>query len=501
MKNLYLIYCFLFLSIAPLSSQKTDLNQLSLNRLPAALTELKSFLAIPNDAVNAEDIDNNILWLTGAFQKRKFITEVLQTAGTPLFYAERRFKNADRTILFYMHFDGQPVDPSEWDQPDPYNAVLKARKGGKFEEISWDTINGAVDPEWRIFGRSSSDDKGPIVMLLAAIDILDNDLSGTSKTNIKIILDGEEEKSSPQLSAVVPKYKNKLASDIMIINDGPVHLSGKPTLIFGCRGLQEVTITVFGPRTQQHSGHYGNYAPNPAFALAELLASMKDEEGQVLIPGFYDDIIFTAEDLRVMRNVPETEEMINKTIGIAEPEKVGRFYQESLQYPSLNVRGMQSGYIGEQARTIVPEKAVASFDIRLVPESDPVRLTRLLKAHIIQEGYYVIDRDPTEKERLTQARIVKFQTGGLTMPFRTEINSGSGVWLNKVLKDTFGDDPVIIRIMGGSVPIAPFINELKVPSVIVPMVNSDNNQHGPNENLRIGNFVYGIKVFLALMIN
>ncbi len=480
---------------------QTDLNKLSKNQLPAALSELRTFLAIPNDAVNASDMQKNIEWLTDAFQKRKFETKVLSTKGIPLFFAERNFKNAERTILFYMHFDGQPVDPSEWDQPDPFKAVLKREKGEKYEEISWDNINAIVDPEWRVYSRSSSDDKGPIVMLLAALDILDRDLQGRSKTNIKVILDGEEEKSSPFLSDAVPKYKDLLAADIMIINDGPVHLSGKPTLIFGCRGISTIELTVYGPRTQQHSGHYGNYAPNPAFALAELLAGMKDKEGRVEIPGFYDNIKLTDEDQRVMKNVPETPEMINKTIGIAEPEKVGRYYQESLQFPSLNVRGMQSGYTGDQARTIVPEKAVAAIDIRLVPESDPGRLTNLLRQHIVKEGYYVIDRDPTEEERLLKSRIVKFKTGGLTMPFRTEINSESGRWLSEVLKKDFGNDPVIIRIMGGSVPIAPFINELKIPSIIVPMVNPDNNQHGPNENLRIGNFIYGTKVFLLMMIN
>jgi len=225
---------------------------------------------------------------------------------------------------------------------------------------------------------------------------------------------------------------------------------------------------------------------------------MKDKDGRVIIPGFYDNIKLNNEDIEIMKNVPDDPEFINKTIGIAAPEKVGGYYQESLQYPSLNILGMQSGYVGDQARTIVPEKAIVTLDIRLVPESDPDRLKGLLKEHILKEGYYVIDRDPTEEERLSYSRIAKMESGALMKPFRTEINSGAGKWLSDVFESAFGNEPIKIRIMGGTVPIAPFINELRVHSVIVPLVNPDNNQHGPNENLKLWNFTYGIQAFLSI---
>jgi len=232
--------------------------------------------------------------------------------------------------------------------------------------------------------------------------------------------------------------------------------------------------------------------------LYRLLAGMKDEDGRVTIPGYYDGI--DLEDVQdVLGNVPDDPSVINRTIGIAEPDKVGRYYQEALQYPSLNVRGMQSAWVGDQVRTIVPDMATASIDIRLIPESDPDRLKGLVREYIRQQGYYVIDRDPTGEERLTYPRIAKFETGGATLPFRTDIQSGIGIWLTDAVGRGMDREPVLIRIMGGTVPIAPFINSLDVPAVIVPLVNPDNNQHAPDENLRIWNFTNGIQVFLSIM--
>ena len=500
MKTLSLI---LYLSVTLLCacfSQDTDkLHKLSQSKTVSGLNELKEFLKIPNDALDPDNIDKNLAWLVSAFQNRGFETKILQTEGLPLFFAEREFKGVEKTALFYMHFDGQGVDPGKWDQPDPYEAVLREKKGGEFKDLPWNRIQSKIDTEWKIFARSSSDDKGPIIMFLSAIDLLDDDLNGESHINIKVILDGEEEKGSKHLPDAVVKYKDILRADYMIINDGPIHNSDRPTIVFGGRGLSAVTLTVYGPRTSQHSGHYGNYAPNPAFRMAHLLASMKDREGRVIIPGYYDGIELDETAWEVLESVPDDPDEINNTIGIAEPEQVGRIYQESLQYPSLNVRGMQSAWVGDQVRTIVPDRAIAAIDIRLVPESDPQRLKNLVRKHIENQGYYVINREPTEEERLTHSMIAKFETGGTTLPFRTDINSDIDTWLSGAVKAGTGKDPVRVRIMGGTVPIAPFINALDIPAVIVPLVNSDNNQHAPNENLRVWNFTNGIQIFLSIL--
>jgi acetylornithine deacetylase/succinyl-diaminopimelate desuccinylase-like protein len=227
---------------------------------------------------------------------------------------------------------------------------------------------------------------------------------------------------------------------------------------------------------------------------------MKNADGQVIIPGYYKGIdLKTNEIQEVLRSVPDDAKAIHRTIGISEPDKVGEYYQEALQYPSLNIRGMQSGWVGDQVRTIVPAIAVAEIDIRLVPESDPDRLNDLVREYIKDQGYYIIDRDPTEEERQSQPMILKFESARTTMPFRTEVNSEIGNWLYNSLGSGMGAEPVRIRIMGGTVPIAPFINALEVPAVIIPLVNPDNNQHGPNENLRIWNFTNGIQMFLSIM--
>ncbi len=476
-----------------------DFGKISATKTRVALKELKEFVAIPNDALYLEDIKKNVVWLESAFKRRKFTTQVLETSNTPLFFAERKYSGAESTILFYMHFDGQSVEPAKWSQEDPFKATLRQKQGGAWTAMDWTKIEGEIDPDWRIFGRATADDKGPIVMLLNAIDAMDeNGLD--AKVNIKVVLDGEEEKGSKQLAGAVEKYRDILAADHLVINDGPMHLSGEPTVVFGCRGIVTINLTAYGPKAHQHSGHYGNYAPNPVFRLSQLLASMKDEDGRVVIPGYYDGIQFDEEAKAVMNAVPDNITLIHNTIGIADPEKVGKNYQESLQYPSLNVRGMQAAWVGNEVRTIVPSQAMAAIDIRLVPESDPDRLIALVKSHIESKGYKVLDREPTEQERLTIPKIVKLEKSRkATLPFRTDINSVTGQWVSKAMFNGWNKEPVKIRIMGGTVPTTTFINGLDIPAVIVPMVNADNNQHSPDENLRIGNLTSGIRSFMSIL--
>jgi acetylornithine deacetylase/succinyl-diaminopimelate desuccinylase-like protein len=335
-------------------------------------------------------------------------------------------------------------------------------------------------------------------MFLNAIDVL----AGNKMEipfNVKVILDSEEEKSSPQLSKAVRTYKDLLKADYLIINDGPVHDSGKPTIIYGCRGITTLTLTTYGSVKPQHSGHYGNYVPNPGFQLARVLTSMKDAEGRVLIDGYYDGITLDASTMEILKNVPEDANTINTNLVIATPDKVGSFYQESLQYPSLNIRGLGSAWIGNVARTIIPATATAELDLRLVPESDGNRLKKLVKEHIKNQGYYVLDTVPTKKERMAHDRIITVTEGSVTDAFRTDLDNPFGNHLVSTLENKYGEKPAQIRIMGGTVPTAAFINELKIPAFIVPMVNPDNNQHSPNENLRIGQIAYGIEVFYEIL--
>ena len=490
MKKLAILYLLLCTSFVYAQNVESKLNP--------ALEELKDFIAIPNDALVAEDILKNIDWLDQKFKQRGFKTQVLETKGQPLFFAELpKVKNA-KTILFYMHLDGQSVDNSKWDQEDPYKAVLKAKNGNDWKTLDWKELENKIDEDWRIFGRSTSDDKGPIVMFLQAIDLLKEN-NKSMLFNVKIILDSEEEKSSKPLPKAVKQYRDILAADYLIINDGPLHVSDNPTLVFGCRGITTINLTTYGPIKPQHSGHYGNYAPNPGFRLAKLLSTFKDENGKVLIAGYYDGITIDEPTAAILKSVPDDQEQILANLAVKTPESVGSFYQEALQYPSLNIRGLSSGWTGKKARTIVPESATAAIDIRLVPESDGTRLKELIKNHIKTQGYYITDTEPTLEERMQHDKIITFQSGSVTNPFRTAMDIPFASWLEKTIKDTKNDTLVKIRIMGGTVPIASFINELNIPAIIVPMVNPDNNQHSPNENLKIKNITYGIKTFYKIL--
>ena len=474
-------------------------SQISDDQTRQALEDLKEFVAIPNFGLNKADIEKNIAWAEAAFSRQRFSTEVLPTDGNPLFLATWTIDPKLPTVLFYMHLDGQAVDSKKWDQVNPYKVVLKAKdKAGNYQAMPWETLKESIDPEWRIFGRAASDDKGPIIAFLAAVGIM-NQERATPAFNIKVVLDGEEEIGSKSLAAAVVKYRDKLKADALIINDGPVHPSGKPTLTFGCRGISTLDMTVYGPVLPQHSGHYGNYAPNPIFKMSQLLASMKDKDGRVLIKGYYDGIKLDANTKRILSAVPDDESSIQEHLQIASPEKVGANYQESLQYPSFNARGMASAYVGAQARTVVPDHATVAIDIRLVPESDPELLIAATKAHIANQGYHIVDHEPTKEERMKYPNILYFHHSKTTLPFRTSMDAALGTWLENTIQEEFKIDPVKIRIMGGTVPIASFINELSIPAVIVPMVNPDNNQHSPNENFRIGHLQSAIRTFRAIL--
>ncbi len=500
-KNTILTFLFLglFFSVKAQKKQNIDLVQLSDKHFNQGVEILNQLLSIPNDSNFPEQLEPNLVWCEDNFQSRGWKTERLNTAGFPLLLAEKRVPKASKTILFYFHVDGQPVDRKRWEQEDPFRPTLKKRgENGKWLAIPMESLKESYDPEWRIFARSASDDKGPLAMFLTALDILANQKISPNY-NIKVILDFEEEIGSPNLGGAVIAHKEKLAADFMLIMDGPRHLSNEPTLNFGARGIAELTLTVFGPKAAQHSGHYGNYAPNPAFRLSQLLASMKDEEGRVTIKGYYDGITLSDEEKSILQKVPDDEQQIRKQLGIGSVDKVGITYQESLQFPSLNIRGMSSGWVGKEVRTIVPSDATAEIDIRLVPESDPERLFQLIQNHIQAQGYHILTENPTDEERMKYPKLLKWEGTISYKAFRTPFESEPGVWLNKAFLRAFGKEPIRSRISGGSLPISPFVDALNIQAVTVVTVNADNNQHGPNENIRLGNFKEGIRTALSIL--
>lgn len=485
--------------ITSIAYGQTDYDAIIDANFRQTLLQHKELVSIPNLPADPELMLKNIHWLAERYDVLDYTTTLLESSTLPILLAEKVYDPNYKTVLFYFHIDGQPVNPEAWNQSDPFVPVLKEQNQTEtWEEIDWEKLNGKIDDEWRIFARAAADDKAPIIMLLAALQVL-HDQNKQPHYNIKVIFDPEEEYASEALLSTLDQYKERYASDYFIVMDGPAHASNRPTVTYGCRGIATCSITTYGAALPQHSGHYGNYVPNPVFGLAQLLASMKDDYGRVLIKDYYNGIEINEADLSLLESVPFEAHELNHQLGIHSAESVGRNYQEALQYPSLNVRQIGTSWKGKGLKTVIPEYATADLDVRLVPETDGAAQLLKIKKHIQSQGYYVTDKDPTEDERHSHGRIVKFVGSPGINAFRTSPNSDFGRALRAQLTESFGADPVVIRMMGGTVPIVPLINTLGVPTTIVPMVNMDNNQHSPNENIRIGNIRQGIKICLSLL--
>jgi acetylornithine deacetylase/succinyl-diaminopimelate desuccinylase-like protein len=463
------------------------------------LPEFVELLAIPDVASNPADIRRNADFLQAALARRGFRARLLDNpAGRPLVFGELDGAPGAKTLLVYIHFDGQPVVPAEWAQASPFTPVLKERAGDGWRDVPLERLQAQpFDPELRLFARAASDDKGPIAMLLTAIDLL-KARNRAPANAIKVILDSEEEMGSPSLAGVVAANRAAFAADALVILDGPAHPTGRPTVVFGNRGIAQATLTVYGPKAPLHSGHYGNYAPNPAFGLARLLASMKDDAGRVLVKGYYDGITLGPDEKRTLAATPDDEPALRARIGIAQAERVGATYQEALQYPSLNVRGMAAASVGAKAANIVPSEAIAELDLRTTPEADGRRLLGLVRAHVLAQGYHLSAGAPSDAERARYPKLASFVPGAVQQAEREAMSSPVGQWAVAAAR-AGGGEPVRIRMMGGTLPTEVLVGDLHLPYVMVSTVNSDNNQHTHDENLRLGNLVTGTRTIGALL--
>jgi acetylornithine deacetylase/succinyl-diaminopimelate desuccinylase-like protein len=465
-----------------------------------AISLFREFLAFPNDANHPLEITAQNEWVLRAFEARGFDAQLLPTAGSPSVYAERLSDGATKTVLVYLQADGQPVDPSAWEQASPFEAVLKAQSpdDGTWQTIDWDVTHIRLNPDWRIFARSASDSKGPMTQFLTAVELL-TEVNPDLGYNLKVLIDTEEELGSPNLADAVRAHSELLAADMLLIFDGPPHASNRPTVSLGARGIATVTLTAYGPKVAQHSGHYGNFMPNPALALSQILASMKDHDGVVTIEGFYEGVELDEPTRAVLAAVPDDEEEILASVGLIRSDKVAKSLQQAIQYPSLNIRGLSAGWTGAASRTIIPPEAVAEIDIRLVMESDPDWLIGLVQDHVTGLGYTVLDHAPSDQERLAHDRIVSMTHSVSYGAFRSDPDSAPALMARAGMRHLYGEEPILIRTMGGSIPIAPIIEALGVPAASVPTVNIDNNQHSPNENIRVGNFIEGIAILMAVL--
>ncbi len=477
---------------------EAKIKQAADEKLFDAILNLQQFLRLKNDGNYTDQIEKNRKWCDSVFTSLNFKTSQISTDGPPLLYAEKVFHKNAKSVLFYLQIDGQPVDSTAWFQPHPFEPVLKEKKDGKWTIINFDNLRKDIDMDWRIFARSASDSKGPALSFISALQILQSKKI-KPEFNIKVIMDFQEELGSPHLPKAVRENKSLLEAEMLFIMDGTRHLSNLPTLTYGARGIATATIQVFGPSYGLHSGQYGNFAPNPVFEAAKMIGGLKDEEGKVTIPGFYDGVQLSEKEKLLLAKIPENMDSIKSNLGIAKPEAVAETYQEALQYPSLNVRGLKAAWTGKEVRTIIPSEVIVEIDMRLVPETTAERQMNLLKSYVQDYGYHLVDSIPTKEERGRYSKLASFTYRVGSVPFRTEMDSPIGEFLNRAMQKVFGNEIVNMRTTGGSQPMAPFIKTLDIPAVSIRIPNPDNNIHGPNENLRIGNYREGIISCLAVL--
>jgi acetylornithine deacetylase/succinyl-diaminopimelate desuccinylase-like protein len=359
---------------------------------------------------------------------------------------------------------------------------------------------GAINSEWRLYARGASDDKAGVIGILTAFDALRAQNLSPS-FNLKFVFEGEEEAGSAHLGEIIELNRDLLQSEAWIICDGPVHQSGLKQVVFGVRGDQNVDVTVYGAKRPLHSGHYGNWAPNPAMMLAHLLSTMKDDAGRVTIAGWYDGVEPLGEaEQRAIREAPAYDDELRSQLGLARSEGNGRSLMELINEPSLNINGISSGDVGALARNVIPTTATVVLDLRLVKGNDHRQQVERLIEHIRKQGFFVLDREPTDEERKQHAMIAKVtaRKGGYNAE-RTGMELPISVAVVKAVQSTTKDPVVKLPTSGGSLPLSIITDRLKTVTITVPIVNYDNNQHAENENLRLQNLWDGIETLAAVM--
>jgi acetylornithine deacetylase/succinyl-diaminopimelate desuccinylase-like protein len=459
--------------------------------------EFIGLLSIPNVARNDADMRRNADRLKAMFEKRGFSVELQQvTSGSPVVLATMDASPSLGTLTLYIHYDGQPVDSTEWTKCGPFAPCVMAPAG----KVTLDASVTTFDAEARIYARSASDDKGPIMALLGAVDAL-RATGSKPAWSLRVVLDGQEEAGSANFRRFVASSGEKLKADLAITLDGPRHPSTRPTMYYGVRGGAGVTITVFSSRNDLHSGNYGNWAPDASIRLGRLLASMKDESGRILIEGFYDDVTpLTPTELRALASAPNVETELAKEFGVARPERPETRLEQKLNEPTLNVLAMESGGgTSAPGRTAIPATATARVAMRLVNGLDPAKMNERVIAHVRKQGYFVVlNRDPTEEERLAHPLLARVEARGGNRATRVSMDEPLAQSVAKAL--TRGaTGPVQLPTLGGSMPFGEFSEGLKLPTVGVSLVNHDNNQHGPDENLKLKNLWEGIDFLASIL--
>lgn len=468
------------------------------------MAEFRELVSLPNIGADQPNVRRNAEFIVAMMRRRGIAAELLEgrtSATNPAVFGEIKVPGATRTVVFYAHYDGQPVNPKEWAEGlDPWNPVFLSAPVAKGGKIIPDWKPGdAINPDWRINGRASSDDKAGVFSILNAYGALAAD-GDRPTVNVKFFFEGEEEMGSPHLGELLELHRTKLQSDLWIICDGPRPVSGRKSVVFGVRGDVNMDLTVYGPKRPLHSGNYGNWAPNPALRLVTLLGSMKDDNGRVLIKGFYDDYVMFSESERIaIKDASGTDTVLLKELGLKEPEVPGRSLLEGFELPTLNINGLASANTGQTATNVIPAVARATLDLRLVLGIDWRRQTERVIAHMQAQGWQVIDHEPTDAERAQFAKLVKVGVGPGYNAQRTLMNLPLAQAVVAAVQTTTAEPVVRLPTAGGSLPLIVIEEKLGAKVITVPAANYDNNQHAENENMLVRYLWEGMETFAALM--
>ncbi len=419
--------------------------------------------------------------------------------GTPpLVFGARDVPGAKRTVVFYAHYDGQPVTPSQW-RSDPFTPVMRAGSlGAAMQDVDWRHATPPFDPEWRLFGRGAGDDKASIIAFLAAWDAIVA-AHRPPAVNVRVVWEGEEEAGSPHLAQLLRENRALLASDLWLIGDGPVHQSRRAMISFGARGVTGVEMTLYGPVRALHDGHYGNWVPNPAAMAANLIAAMRDDEGRILIPGFYDDVRpLTPLERQALAALPPSDPALEDEFAIGRTEG-SEGSAASVMRPALNVRGIRAGQVGAAAANAIPVDASISLDFRLVPDQTPARVRERVERFLADRGYTIVTSEPDAVTRRAHPRLVRLEWESGYPALRSDMSSAAARSVIAAASGAAGQPVAVIPMMGGSVPIYLISDLLGAAVVGVPIANHDDNQHAANENLRLKNLWDGIRTYAALL--
>jgi acetylornithine deacetylase/succinyl-diaminopimelate desuccinylase-like protein len=432
---------------------------------PRFLNELKALLRIPSISTLPEhkgDCRRAAEVLVAELTRIGFEhARLIETEGHPLVYADWLHADGKPVALFYGHYDVQPTDPEEeWLSP-PFEPTER---------------------DGNLYGRGACDDKGQIWAQIKALESL-MAANGSLPINVRVILEGDEEVGGEGIAAFVASKPAELKADFSLVSDTELFAPGLPTLCVGLRGMIYTELEVRGAKTDLHSGMYGGAAPNPFIALAQMLARLKDEEGRILIPGFYDDIIPPSpEELAAWRSLPFDEEQY-RIAEVGSRTLVGEAGYSVLERtwarPTLDVHGIPGGFIGAGAKTVIPAKAVAKVSMRLVPGMTPAKSFELYQSYV---------------EKIAPAGVsVEVRLISAGAPCLVRVDNPYIQAATRALKEVWGKDTVFIR-SGGSIPIVgDFDRHLGIPSVMMGFGLPDDNIHAPNEKFLLNNFYLGIE--------